>query len=508
MNSEEENSTESSRYHRNWTSFAGLVLMVLSFLFGFVVFIMELISGHGSPYNGFLFIACSVALITGFILIPVGMLQERRSQKAGHHAASLAEFHLDFRNPEHRYATLSFLIAGALVFVLSTVGGVKGYHSTESVEFCGQLCHEVMNPEYVRYKESSHARVACVECHIGSGAEWFVKSKISGARQIVAVHLDTFSRPIPTPIHDLRPARETCEECHWRRKFTGYKELRRSYFLSDEENSLHQLRMLIKIGGENTTFQKGSGIHYHMLIASKVEYIAKDDRRQQIGWVRTSRADGSFTEFNSEDYPLTDEQKETLEVREMDCMDCHNRPAHQYPSATASVNASLEDGAIPRTLPYIKREAVLALDTRYETPEDASTGIANTLREFYRTEYPEVYNTRKGEMKAAIGEVQRIAATTVFPEMKARWSAYPDNIGHLNSPGCFRCHNDTMLDTNGDPMTSDCTICHLVLTQGEATNQVNINIEKGLPFIHPEDGFEFDEFTLCDDCHDGGGGIY
>ncbi len=503
-----EGPTEPKRYYRNWTSFAGLSMMALSFLFGLVVFILEIVSGHGSPYTGILFIACSAVLIAGFILIPVGMLRERRSQKTGHAAASLAQFHLDLKNPEHRYATLSFLIAGALVFVLATVGGFKGYHSTESVEFCGQLCHEAMNPEFVRYKESTHARVACVECHIGSGAEWFVKSKISGARQIVAVQLDTFARPIPTPVHDLRPARDTCEECHWRRKFTGYKELRRSYFLSDEENTLHQLRMLIKIGGEKTTFLKGSGIHYHMLIASKVEYIAKDERRQQIGWVRTSRADGSFAEFNSEDYPVTEEEKATLEVREMDCMDCHNRPAHQFPTATASVNTSMESGAISRYLPYIKREAVLALDTVYETPEEASTGIANTLRRFYRTEYPEVFATREGEVTSAIQEVQRIADTTIFPAMKARWSAYPDNIGHLDSPGCFRCHNDTMVDTNGDAMSSDCAICHLVLAQGEATDQVSVNIEEGLPFIHPEDGYEFDEFTLCVDCHDGGGGIY
>ena len=90
----------------------------------------------------------------------------------------------------------------------------RAYHYMESTQCCGQFCHTVMAPEHTAYENSPHSRVACVECHIGSGADWFVNSKISGARQLIAVATATDPTPIQTPVHGLRPARDTCEECH------------------------------------------------------------------------------------------------------------------------------------------------------------------------------------------------------------------------------------------------------------------------------------------------------
>jgi hypothetical protein len=322
------------------------------------------------------------------------------------------------------------------------------------------------------------------------------------------VTVDSFSRPIPTPIHDLRPARETCEECHWRRKFIGYKEIVRSYYLSDEENTNHQLRMLVKIGGEKTTFLKGAGIHYHMLIASKVEYVATDDRRQEIAWVRVSRGDGSVTEYNNEDNLLSEEERASYEVRTMDCMDCHNRPSHQFPAPMQSVNEALEENTISPALPFIKVQAVRALDTPYDSTEEAVVGIANALRSFYRNEYPEVFERKNGDLVRSIKKVQDIYRNTIFPEMKAKWSAHPDNIGHRDSPGCFRCHNDVMQSATGDVIFTDCTRCHLILAQGDSIDQVNVNIEEGLPFEHPEDGESIEEYTECSDCHTGGADVY
>jgi nitrate/TMAO reductase-like tetraheme cytochrome c subunit len=483
--------------------------MISAFLGGVFFFLQETVFGESNPYAGILYLSATMVVVIGFFLIPGGMLWERHRQRTGHERShAFSHFSLDLSKPEHRYGALLFLASGALVLVLVGIGSYQSFHATESVEFCGQLCHEVMEPEWVRYNDSPHARVSCAECHIGAGADWFVKSKLSGLRQIWAVAVDSFSRPIPTPIHDLRPARETCEECHWRRKFTGYKELVRSYYLSDEENTLHQMRMLVKIGGEKTTFLKGSGIHYHMLIANKVEYIATDEKRQEIAWVRVSRGDGSVTEFNNQDNLLSEEQREQNGVRIMDCMDCHNRPAHQFPTAMHSVNQALEEGSISLALPTIKLQAVQAIDSTYESGEAADVGIANRLRDFYRNEYPEVFEQKNADVVRSIKKVQEIYRTTVFPTMKAKWSAYPNNIGHRDSPGCFRCHNDVMESASGDTIFTDCNGCHLILAQGQSIDRVNVNIEEGLPFVHPEDDEEISEYTECVDCHTGGAETY
>jgi hypothetical protein len=496
-------------YFRNWVTFVGVGLMAVAFLGGLSFFLQEVVFDRTSPYAGILYLGATGVLVVGFLLVPIGMVWERIRRLTGHERShALSHFHFDLSRPEHRYGALTFLATAGLVLVLVGIGSYRSFHATESIEFCGQLCHEVMNPEWVRYNDSAHARVKCAECHIGTGADWFVKSKLSGIRQIWAVAVDNFSRPIPTPIHDLRPARETCEECHWRRKFIGYKEIVRSYYLSDEENTNHQLRMLVKIGGEQTTFLKGAGIHYHMLIASKVEYIATDEKRQDIAWVRVSRGDGSVTEYHNQDDPLSAEERADYETRIMDCMDCHNRPAHQFPTAMESVNEALAEGTISLALPEIKLKAVQAIDDGYGTQEEAKVGIANMLRSFYQKEYPRVFERKNADLVRSIRKVQDIYRTTVFPEMKAKWSAYPNNIGHRDSMGCFRCHNDVMESPSGDTIFTDCTRCHLILAQGESINQVNVNIEDGLPFVHPEDGEEIEEYTECSDCHSGGADTY
>jgi nitrate/TMAO reductase-like tetraheme cytochrome c subunit len=499
----------SNGYIRNWISIAGLCLMAASFLGGLFIFVQELLYGQSSPYAGFLYLAYTMAVGAGFVLVPAGMVWERNRRRRGLPRSQVfSTISFDLTNPVHRLRALGLLFGGLLVVVVVGVGSYRSFHATESIEFCGQLCHEAMNPEWVRYNESPHARVRCAECHIGEGADWFVKSKLSGLRQIWAVAVDNFSRPIPTPIHDLRPARETCEQCHWRRKFTGYKELVRSYYLSDEENTLHQLRMLVKIGGEGTTFLKGSGIHYHMLIANKVEYIATDERRQEIAWVRVSRGDGSVTEFNNADNRLSPEERANHEVRTMDCMDCHNRPAHRFPTPMHSVNEALSEGTISLELPTIKARAVEAIDRDYASSEEATRMIASHLRNFYRKEYPEIFERKNADLIRSILKVQEIYKKTVFPEMKAMWSAYPDNIGHRDAPGCFRCHNDLMESASEGSIFTDCTRCHLILAQGEEINEVNVNIERGLVFTHPEDYEDIDEYTECVECHTGGAETY
>ncbi|MDH3521175.1 MAG: NapC/NirT family cytochrome c [Myxococcales bacterium] len=504
----EANEYSSTKRPRNWWLLLGSILIGMGLFSSVFLVVLEAIL-TAAPYLGVLYLLFALAIVVGLGMLLVGVIQRRHvadPQRKG--LIAKIRFTLDLAKRSHFYAIVSIFMAGMFVLALLSFGSYKSYRATESASFCGELCHSVMHPEWTTYQTSSHARVACVECHIGEGADWFVKSKIDGLRQVWAVTVNSFSRPIPTPIHNLRPARETCEECHWPQKFIGYRELVRAYTLSDEENTAHRLRMLLKIGGEQTGFMKGSGIHYHMLIAAKIEYIATDERRQNIPWVRVTRSDGSVTEFDSLDSPLSEAEKAGAEVRTMDCMDCHNRPSHQFMAPMSAVNMAIEQGAIPRTLPHIKVQAVRALSHEYKTTDQAMVGVANSLRNYYREEYPQFVENGSEDLTRAIQAVQAIYRGSIFPEMHASWSAYPDNIGHHYSPGCFRCHNESMQSAEGENIFTTCTKCHLILAQGESIDDVKVDFRTGLAFVHPEDGATIEEYVDCVDCHTGGGGVY
>ena len=493
----------------NWASLTGIVLVVGGFITSAFFLLMEFISSESASYMGLVYLVLLFCMVAGIVLVPAGMLLQRRKLARGGAPVRMGQWIIDFSRPGHRYVILVFVVGAVTIPLIMATGSYKVYQLTESNAFCGQVCHSVMQPEWVAYQYSSHARVKCVECHIGSGAGWYVRSKLSGFSQIIAVTTDTYPRPIPTPIHNLRPARETCEECHWPSKFIGYRELIRSYYLSDEANSPFKIRMLMKIGGERSKLAAGSGIHYHMLIATRVEYIARDPKRQDIAWVRIRRADGSVTEFKNVEEPLSPEEIQNLEMRTMDCMDCHNRPAHKFPVPMNAVNSALEQNLIPVTLPHIKLEATRALDKRYETADEATAGLANHLRNYYREKHPQVIEQRPQELAKAIAQVQRIYRLSNFPEMKASWAAYPDNIGHRDWPGCFRCHNENMKSEEGFTIFTTCNKCHLILAQGKNIEQVEaVNFTSGLPFFHPGDEEYVEEFSECVECHSGGAEVY
>ena len=185
--------------------------------------------------------------------------------------------------------------------MVSAAGSYKAYEFTESGSFCGQLCHTVMSPEYTAYQLSPHARVACAECHVGAGATWFVKSKLSGSRQVFAAVFNTFPRPIPTPVHNLRPAQETCEQCHWPKKFYGGQLKVFTHYANDEKNTMRQVRMMIKTGGGDPATGAPEGIHWHMNIGNKIDYVAADEKRQVIPYIHVEDLQGRVTEYYAKD---------------------------------------------------------------------------------------------------------------------------------------------------------------------------------------------------------------
>jgi nitrate/TMAO reductase-like tetraheme cytochrome c subunit len=408
---------------------------------------------------------------------------------------------LDLSDPSQRGAVALFL-AFVVAFVgMSVVGSYKAYTFTDSVSFCGQLCHSVMNPEFVAYQQSPHARVACVDCHVGAGATWYVKSKLSGARQVFKTALGTFPRPIPTPVHNLRPAAETCETCHWPKKFYGAQLKVFNHFDSDEKNTPRQIRLLIKTGGGDPATGEPEGIHWHMNISNEISYVAADEERQVIPYVYAKDMQGRVTEYFAKDSTLSKDQIAKAERRRMDCVDCHNRPTHIYVAPEVSVDRSLLAHRMDISLPFLKQQSIAALTGKYDTTPAAIQGIAKTIENFYADKYPDIARSKQPEIRNAVEELQRIYKLTFFPEMKVDWRTHPNNIGHLYFPGCFRCHDGNHVSPEGKVIPKDCNTCHTVL--GQMENAVNIASVPGLEFKHPVDLGDMTQVN-CADCHTGG----
>ena len=395
-----------------------------------------------------------------------------------------------------------FMTATGIFLFFTGLGTYRAYEFSDSVTFCGQICHRVMEPEYTAYQTSPHARVKCVECHVGPGATWFVRSKLSGAYQVYSVLFNKYQRPIPTPIENLRPAQETCEQCHWPAKFYGDRFVEKVHYLNDEENTRWYYKMILKIGGGTPDEGYTSGIHWHMNIANKIEYVALDEKRQVIPWVRMTDQDGNVKVFKTmaDDFDVA--ALDTLELRRMDCIDCHNRPSHQFKSPQMALNIFLETGKIDPSLPYIKSKGVELLDEASDANsyEEAFQIIESGINEFYQEDYPEVYESKKAAIDSAISVLKRVYRRNFFPHMRANWKAYPENIGHITSPGCYRCHDGMHEAEDGQVIVNDCNACHLIIEQGDGKTfkQVNIN---GLEFRHPEDIDEEWRESGCYECN-------
>ncbi len=509
MVSQEKPTANSLRYLSNLPSLAGLALALVALLAMAALFVVGRITRDGFGYLGLAYGFAGSALAVGATLAGAGALRIWLRRRRGIMDAPISLL-IDLNRPRTRWIAFSgfaFTLAAALVV---SVGSYQTVHYVESDTFCSNTCHTVMHPEGLAHNNSPHANVECVTCHVGSGAGSFVEAKLNGIRQLLAVSTGNYQRPIPTPIHRMRPARETCEQCHWRKRWIGYKEKLFTYYGSEENNPVTHMRMLLKVGGAKAGLLAGEGIHYHMTLGRQVEFIARDRRKQDIAWVRVKETDGSIKEF-SRGKPLTAAEKASLPVHRMDCMDCHNRPAHQLKAPMVLMNEALASGRIDATIPFIKLKGVEVLSAEYATTPEAMSKIASTLLSFYKEEHEDFLEENRGKIEQAIKVIQDLFRANMFPEMKASWASYPDNLGHRDSPGCFRCHNDEMKTSDGQTVFTTCTKCHVVLTQGDENGDENataIDFDKGQAFFHSGDDDTLEEYTECVSCHDGGTGVY
>jgi nitrate/TMAO reductase-like tetraheme cytochrome c subunit len=475
---------------RNWISLAGTIIAVGSFFAFLLLFSLDISAEHGNPYMGIL--AYAVApffLFLGIALVLVGYWIHLRQERRATPDAPPVALSIDLSRSRDR-KILGIFVTGSVVFLFMTaVGSYQTYHYTESVHFCGKACHLPMDPEFVTAQHSPHARVDCVACHVGSGAGAYVKTKISGMRQLYHVVRNDFERPIRVTLGKLRPARETCEQCHWPQKFTGGFERIFRHYLADEKNTPFSVRMLVNVGGGDPSHGPVGGIHWHMNLANKIEYITTDDQQRSIPWVRHTDANGKVSEYRNPDFK-GDPSK--YEIRTMDCLDCHNRPTHNFLSPNQAVDIALTSGRLDSKIPWLKSKVVDVLVQPYATGPEAMQKIGESLHA--------AYPATPG-VDAVVAEAQSIYKQNFFPEMKADWRSYPDHLSHKEWDGCFRCHDGKhkTADNKTSIKANDCKACHLILAQGNDEQLTKMNAA-GYDFIHID--AEYSDFS-CTDCHTG-----
>jgi nitrate/TMAO reductase-like tetraheme cytochrome c subunit len=426
---------------------------------------MEVI-GHryANPYLGIIFFLLLPALfILGLVLVPIGMLLRRnRLRRAGQLPTSYPEIHL--ADPIFRHGVLIVLAATFINLIIVGSASYQGVTYMDSARFCGTSCH-VMAPQWSAYQASPHSHVDCVECHVGSGMKSYVQAKVNGTKQLVEVAFDTYPRPITAPLNALRPARETCEECHSPTHFTGEKLIVKTTFSDDEKNSVTRTVLVLHLGGVDSLSHR-TGIHGHHL--DHYEYVSADPDAQHIIAVTATNPDGTTTQYVDSSWkgPIKGY------TRTMDCMDCHNQATHVFQTAEEAVDEAMDDGTPSTSLPFVHKEGLALIQATYTSQAQAGQKITSGLDDFYRTQYPQVWATQRPQVDAAAKRLVAMYDRNVFPSMKVTWGTYPNNIGHMAFPGCFRCHDGNHVAKGGKTLSNDCSLCHNLLAVDETNPQV------------------------------------
>ena len=424
-------------------------------LAGLVIDILGLVD---KPYAAILtYMILPGGMVTGLLLIPLAAYLRRREW----HKFGLSKDHLviNLSDHKHRRFVVVFFALTVVNFVILGVIGYEGYHFTDSPYFCGMVCHEVMAPEYTVYQRSAHAKVACVECHIGPGAEWFVQAKISGLRQVAAVMTGSFSRPIPAPVTHLRPARDTCEHCHWPEKFHGKKVKIFNHFTNDNQKTPETTEISLHIGGRNPKTDVFEGIHWHVSKDVEVRYLAANEKRTEIAKVQVHRPDGSEQEFVKEGVEI----EEGGGWRTMDCIDCHNRPTHTYDKPADRVDFGLLSKKINPEIPGIREDSLTIITKKYASREEAALQMGDDLLALQAKRSKKQAEKYKDAILDSADFLLDAYLGNVWPAMNIEWGTYKSHLGHQEADagfGCWRCHDEEHQTTTGEVISQDCSLCH------------------------------------------------
>jgi len=448
---------------RHWVSLAGLALLATA-LISLLFVLPQQIRGHvDNPYVGIVvFLLLPIIFFTGLALIPIGIYLSKRQISRG-----LTEPGFDRKTALRRIAWF-FGITTLLNILIGTQVTYRAVEHMETPQFCGGTCH-TMRPEFSAYQNSLHSRVECVECHVAPGAAGWISSKTNGVRQLVDSVFETYRRPIPSALESNRlvPSRKTCENCHWPQKMGGVRLRVFSKFADDEANTRTETVLMMLVGGNRI-----SGIHgAHFGPGIQIRFAAPDGARQNIPWVEHRNTEtGEVRTFVVSD--ATPDSAKTLPKHEMECVDCHNRPTHTFDLAERAMDKALALGDIPVTLPFVKKKGVELLKADYRSTKEATDRLPSALVSFYQQKYPDVYARRTQDIQQAGQAVLRIYNRNVFPDLKVSWGTYPNNLGHTDFPGCFRCHDGSHTTADGKTITQDCSACHEPLAIEEASPEI------------------------------------
>lgn len=469
-----EQSTEKREYRGPWghlirgmwrtpLGVMGMAMVTISITLMVIGLVMEMLGLVRNPYAAIAtYMLLPGVMIAGLVLIPIAAYFRRRQW----HKYGIGKEHLaiNLSDHKHRKFLIGFIVLTVINVSILSIIGYEGYHFTESPYFCGVVCHKVMAPEYTAYQRSPHARVPCVECHIGSGASWFVKSKISGLRQVVAILTDSYDRPIPDPVQHLRPARDTCEQCHWPSKFIGKKVITFTSFTDQDQTHPIVHAMALHIGGRNPVTGAFEGIHWHVSDNNKVTYLS-NEKRTEIAKILIKRSDGTTDEFVSQSIKPGPDWK----WRVMDCIDCHNRPTHIFQSAENRVDFGLLSNRINRNIVGIRQDSLLAIKYPYTSRAQAIKEIPQHLMKLQMLRGKSLAKKNEADIKKAAAYLVKSYLGNVWPRMNIGWNTYHSDLGHPNPDtyeggptkyGCWRCHNDDHVDSKGKSISQSCDLCH------------------------------------------------
>jgi formate-dependent nitrite reductase cytochrome c552 subunit len=457
----------------HWVSMAGVTLVTLAG-FSWLFVLPENIRGHvGNPYIGLLvFIVIPIVFFAGLALIPVGIALGRR--RVAESFDGVAD-----RRAAWRRAGIFFAVMTVTNVVIGSQLTYRAVEHMETNQFCGQSCH-VMKPEFTAHLQPPHQAVSCAACHIAPGATGWLKAKMAGTNQLVAVAFNTFPRPLESGLESNRLASstDTCEQCHARERFIGPRLRTLSKFKDDEANTRTETVLMMLVEGGNF-----GGIHgAHMGPGVHIRYAASDKKRQTIPWVeyRNTVTNVARTYLASGAKP---DSVRSLPTFEMQCGDCHNRAAHSFELPDRAVDQAIARGDISVGLPFVKKTAVELLKANYASEDDAAQKIPAGLNAFYQQKYGDTWAKRSTDIQLAGQALLAIYRSNVFPDLKVTWGTYPNNLGHNDYPGCFRCHDDSHATSDKKTITQDCSSCHEMLATEETAPAVlkTLGLGEGIP---------------------------
>ncbi len=445
----------------NPLTLVGLFFLNAAAVFWFFVLPVATQQGDRHPYLMIVFFGLiPIAFLLGLALTPLGAyLRYRQQTKQGVRAREFKPLGWDNREFRHM-SVFAVVVTGCNVLVGGYVSQ-STVHYMDSAGFCSTTCH-AMSPEYAAYRRSPHLNIACVECHIGSGRRAYARAKLNGIWQVASTILELYPRPIPTPLENLRPAREICESCHWPSKFSGVQIRVFDHFAEDSANTQTTTILALTVGGGPVS----KGVHgFHVAPDVVIEFEANQDR-QEVGWVKYTSPDGTVREFSRA--PWTAHQKAGAAARTMDCLDCHTRPSHGFEMPARALDAALALGDIDASLPWVRKKGLEILQADYASSREAEQEIPQALHRYYRTQHPDEYQSYKEKIEKSGRALAAIYGRNVFPAMGIGWGTYPDHSGHTDVSGCFRCHDNSLRDPNGNTIVGDCNACHRILAFRES----------------------------------------